>query len=109
VHAHAMSLRSEAPDRAEWVAAIRDDWRSAELSPRERALCEYAAKLTETPGATQEADLEPLRAQGLDDRAILDLAHVVGFFAYANRLVDGLGCDLEFGMPTDPHRPATSP
>lgn len=58
-------------------------------------MCEYASKLTKAPASVQEPDLEPLRAAGLDDRAILDVAHVVGFFAYANRLVDGLGCELE--------------
>ena len=39
-----------------------------------------------------------LRDAGLDDRAILDLTHVIGFFAYANRLGDGLGCELEAEM-----------
>jgi alkylhydroperoxidase family enzyme len=43
-------------------------------------------------------DVEKLRAAGLSDREILDLAHVIGFFAYANRLVDGLGCELEREM-----------
>ncbi len=47
----------------------------------------------------RKSDLEPLRVEGLDDRAILDVAHVVGFFAYANRIVDGLGCELEPEMP----------
>ncbi len=42
-----------------------------------------------------------LREAGLDDRAILDLVHVIGFFAYANRLVDGLGCELEAEMEED--------
>ena len=68
------------------------------MSVRERALCEYASVLTRAPAAVGEAELAPLREAGLDDRAILDLAHVIGFFAYANRLVDGLGCELEAGM-----------
>ena len=54
--------------------------------------------LTRAPAAVGEAELAPLREAGLDDRAILDLAHVIGFFAYANRLVDGLGCELEAEM-----------
>lgn len=74
------------------------DWRSAELSPRERAICEYASRLTRAPEVMRREDLEPLREAGLDDRAICDLAHVVGFFAYSNRLADGLGCDLEEEM-----------
>ena len=51
--------------------------------------------LTRDPGSTGEGELAALRDAGLDDRAILDLTHVIGFFAYANRLVDGLGCELE--------------
>ena len=78
--------------------AVRADWRDAELSGRERALCEYAVALTRDPGSTGEGELAALRDAGLDDRAILDLTHVIGFFAYANRLVDGLGCELEAGM-----------
>ncbi len=54
--------------------------------------------LTRDPGSTGEGELAALRDAGLDDRAILDLTHVIGFFAYANRLVDGLGCELEAGM-----------
>jgi uncharacterized peroxidase-related enzyme len=67
-------------------------------SERERAICEYAAKLTRAPASLRKEDLEPLRRAGLDDRAILDVAHVVGFFAHANRIADGLGCELEPGM-----------
>jgi uncharacterized peroxidase-related enzyme len=92
------------PDRRDWADAIRRDWRTAELTPRERALCDYASKLTREPSSMKKEDLTPLRAAGLDDRAILDLAHVVGFFAYTNRLVDGLGCDLEFGMRKRPKK-----
>ena len=78
---HAESLRSEVPDRDEWVDSVRGDWHAAELSAREEALCNYAAALTRDPGTISETHLEPLREAGLDDRAILDLAHVIGFFA----------------------------
>ncbi len=81
--------------RDDWVEAVRRDWRAAELTPRETALSEFAARLTREPGRMEESAVEALRNAGLDDRAILDLAHVIGFFAYANRIVDGLGCDPE--------------
>lgn len=71
------------------------DWRSASLTSREAALCHFAAKLTLEPESITKADHEPLRAAGLDDRATLDLTHVIGFFAYANRVADGLGCEIE--------------
>ena len=67
------------------------------LPPRERAMLDYALKLTRRPGAMERADLAPLRAAGLDDRAILDLAMLVGYYAYVNRLADGLGVTLEEG------------
>ena len=54
--------------------------------------------LTRDPGSTGEGELAALRDAGLDARAILDLTHVIGFFAYANRLGDGLGGELEAGM-----------
>lgn len=46
-----------------------------------------------------EADLEPLRAAGLDDRAIVDANQVVAYFNYVNRVADGLGVELEPGWP----------
>ena len=54
------------------------------------------------PHETARADVDALKAVGLDDRAILDAVHVVGFFAYANRLVDGLGVPLEPERPVEP-------
>ena len=55
----------------------------------------YATKLTRTPGAMTPADLDPLRQAGLDDRQILDVNLTVAYFAYANRVADGLGVALE--------------
>ena len=62
---------------------------------------DYALKLTREPWSMRRNDLEPLRAVGLDDRAILDLAMVTAYYAYVNRLADGLGVELEPGGP--PH------
>ena len=77
--------------KPEWVEALKTDYRSAELTPRQRALLDYADKLTREPGAMNEADLTPLRSAGLDDRGILDLNQAVAYFAYVNRVADGLG------------------
>ena len=77
------------------IEALRRDWREAELSDRQHALCTYADKLTRTPGAMTEDDLGPLRAVGLKDRDILDLVQVVSYFNYINRVADGLGVPNE--------------
>ena len=77
------------------MAAIKTDYREAELSDEDRAILDYAVKLTRTPRAMGEADVEALRAVGLDDVAISEVAQITALFAYYNRLADGLGVDLE--------------
>jgi uncharacterized peroxidase-related enzyme len=77
-----------------------EDWRAAPVTERERALLAYAEKLTATPAEMGRSDLEPLRAAGLEDRDILDLAQVVAYFNYVNRIADGLGVELE--QPEEP-------
>lgn len=48
------------------------------------------------------ADADGLRAAGLSDRDILDLAQVVGYYAYVNRLADALGVELEADIDGEP-------
>ena len=71
--------------------ALIDDYTTADVTPRQRAMVDYAAKLTLTPGEMAEADLAPMRAEGLTDRDILDVNQVTAYFAYVNRVADGLG------------------
>jgi len=71
------------------------DWRSAPLNEMDRALCEYAEKLTQMPDAMSESDISQLRAAGLDDVAIHDATQIIGFFNYINRVADGLGVERE--------------
>ena len=80
---------------AEKVEQVKADWRTAGLSDREQARCAWAEKLTRTPQEMTPGDLEPLKAVGLDDAAILDLDQVTSYFNYINRMADGLGVDLE--------------
>ncbi len=67
-----------------------------------RALLEYADKLTRTPWAMRRDDVEALRAAGLDDGEVLDAAQVTAYFAFANRLADGLGVELEDIWASEP-------
>jgi len=75
------------------------------LGPRLAALCAYARKLTVAPAEIVEDDLDLLRAQGLDDRAIVDANQVVSYFNYVNRVADGLGVQLERSWPPERRRP----
>ena len=75
--------------------AVARDWRTAPLSPVDRALCEFAAKLTHTSAKMLPADLDALRSAGLDDRAIHDATQVIAYFNYINRVADSLGVEPE--------------
>ncbi|MCB8984790.1 MAG: peroxidase [Ardenticatenaceae bacterium] len=55
----------------------------------------YAEKLTLTPWQMVEGDVAALRAAGFSDTDILDINQVTGYYAYVNRLADGLGVELE--------------
>ena len=62
---------------------------------RERAGLAYARKLTAEPAKMCENDVEALRAAGFDDGEVLEINQVVAYFAYANRMVLGLGVDTD--------------
>jgi len=82
--------------------AVLGRWRSADLTEVERALCEYAEKLTRTPQEMTERDVEALRGVGLEDVAIHDLIQVTAYFNYINRVADAVHVDLEPEMPPYP-------
>jgi uncharacterized peroxidase-related enzyme len=58
-------------------------------------MLDYADKLTRAPWTMTPADVEALRRVGFGDAAVLDIAQVTAYFAYVNRLADGLGVELE--------------
>jgi uncharacterized peroxidase-related enzyme len=62
------------------------NYRAARLSPRERAMLEFAVKLTAEPWRVEEEDRERLRRLGFGDRDIWDIAAVAGFFNMSNRV-----------------------
>jgi uncharacterized peroxidase-related enzyme len=75
----------------ELVAALRRDWRSAALEPRERVMLEYVEKLTLRPATVMRADLDALHAAGFDDTGILQINTIASWFNYINRVADGVG------------------
>ncbi len=55
----------------------------------------YAAKLTREPAAVRREDVEALRAAGFADADVLAIAETTAYYAYVNRIADGLGVELE--------------
>ncbi|ADZ68590.1 peroxidase-related enzyme [Polymorphum gilvum] len=62
------------------------NYRVADLSERQRAMLDFAVKLTERPHEILEADREALRRAGFSDRDIWDIASVTGFYNMSNRV-----------------------
>lgn len=58
-------------------------------------MLEYASKLTLRPSEITQDDLGSLRSVGFTDGDILAIAEVTSYYAYANRIVDGLGVSVE--------------
>lgn len=69
------------------------------LSEREKVIVEYSLKITKTPSDMVKEDVEVLRKAGLTDEAILNVVMVNGYFAFVNRMADGLGIELEDHWP----------
>ncbi len=94
--AHLYDLRSEMEDAdGSFVDAFAEDWRSCELSPKQKALLLYVEKLTDTPQKCTEEDIVALREQGWQEEAIFDAIQVCSYFNYINRIANGLGVDEE--------------
>ncbi len=58
---------------------------------RELALLQYAEKLTLRPAEMEQADVQALKAAGVDDGEILEAVQIIGYFNYVNRHLNGLG------------------
>jgi len=79
----------------ELLQRIEVDYELAGLSSKRVAMLRYAVKLTREPANVVAEDVETLREAGFTDLDILHIAEVVAYFAYANRIANGLGVPLE--------------
>jgi uncharacterized peroxidase-related enzyme len=85
----------------ELLARLEDDVETAGLDDRRLTMLQYSLKLTRTPWAMVEDDVAALRAAGHSDVDILHITEVVGYYAYANRVADGLNVPLESWIDHD--------
>jgi uncharacterized peroxidase-related enzyme len=83
--AHGAAVRALAADPVLGELMVMN-YRAARLSKRQRAMLDFAVKLTAEPWAVEEADREQLRRAGFSARDIWDIAAVAGFFNMSNRV-----------------------
>jgi uncharacterized peroxidase-related enzyme len=91
---HGEALRRLTKDDA-LVAQLKEDYTAAPLSESDRAMLDYAARLTRTPSAVTAGDVHSLHELHFEDRAILDIAQITAYFAFVTRMANGLGVSLE--------------
>ena len=97
IEAHGNDFRDEV-DNKELATQLKKDWKKADISAKDKALCAWAEKLTLSPGDMQKLDIDTLTGIGFSEDAISDAAQVVSYFNYINRIAEGLGVDLENEM-----------
>jgi uncharacterized peroxidase-related enzyme len=97
VIAHGAILRIYAknPHIADQIAI---DHRKADVTPRQKAMLDFAVKLARTPEAVTEDDVQPLRAYGFRDEDIWDIGGITALFALSNRMahLTGMRANDEF-------------
>ena len=86
-HGQAVRKLSGDPELGEMLVA---NYRVAELSPRHRAMLDFAHKLTATPNLIDDRDRAALREAGFSDEEIFDIADTAGFFNMSNRVATGV-------------------
>ncbi len=84
-HGAILRIRARNPLIADQVAV---NYRKADLTPRERAMLDFAMKVARDSGRIGDEDLPALRAQGFSDEDIWDIAAIAAFFALSNRMAN---------------------
>jgi uncharacterized peroxidase-related enzyme len=77
------------------VAALLDELETAAVPARMKPVLAYAQKLTRAPDSVTQGDAEAVLAEGWDQTALYHTVAVTALFNYMNRLVEGLGIELE--------------
>jgi uncharacterized peroxidase-related enzyme len=87
---HSAALRKLTEDPV-LVDQLATNHKYAPLDPKERAMLDFAVKLTESSSSCAEQDIDALREVGWSDEEIFDIAQVAAMFNFTNRLASGLG------------------
>lgn len=87
--AHGAALRqlSGDPELGEMLVM---NWRTADLTDKQRAMLVFAEKVTISSASVEDSDRDALRSAGFSDRDIWDIANIVGFFNMSNRVASAI-------------------
>ena len=86
-HGAILRIRAKNPLIADQVAV---NYRKADITPRQRAMLDFAMRVADNAQAVEEGDFEMLREHGFSDEDIWDIGAIAAFFAQSNRLANML-------------------
>jgi uncharacterized peroxidase-related enzyme len=86
-HGAILRIRARNPLIADQVAS---NYRKADITPRQKAMLDFAMKVSRRAEEIAEADFEPLRSHGFADEDIWDIAAISALFALSNRMANFL-------------------
>lgn len=84
-HGALLRIRSKNPLLADQITG---NYRKADITPRQRAIVDFAMKVSNNAKSIDDGDFELLRSQGLDDEDIWDIAGITAFFGLSNRMAN---------------------
>ena len=84
-HGAILRIRARDPLLADQVAT---NWRKADITPRQRAMLEFAMKVSRSAETVDDADVAALAAHGFDQEDVWDIGVVAAFFAMSNRFAN---------------------
>ncbi len=102
-HGAALRILSQNPIMAEQIA---NNWRTADISPKMRAMLAFAARVNEPGFAASEHQIDELHLAGFSDQDIWDIAAIAAFFGFSNRmagLMDMRPNEEFYRMGREPH------
>ena len=83
-----LRIRAKNPVIADQIAV---NYRKADITPRQRAMLDFAMKVCTDSHAVDDADFDALRPHGFSDEDIWDIAAITAFFGLSNRMANVIG------------------
>jgi uncharacterized peroxidase-related enzyme len=87
-HGAILRIRAKNPLIADQVAV---NYRKADITPRQRAMLDFAMKVSRASAEVEDADIQAAKAHGLTDEDVWDITAIAAFFALSNRLANVTG------------------
>ena len=84
-HGAILRIRAKNPIIADQIAV---NYRKADITPRQRAMLDFAMKVSQEANTVSEADFAEIAGHGFSDDDIWDIAAIAAFFALSNRLAN---------------------